>query len=431
MAIEQRTQPRLTSPGPFIAEITNHLDPSYMGAVEVVLRQPSANTVGLQGNTYIVRYLSPFYGVTSTRFEGNDSSNFNDVQKSYGFWAVPPDVGTSVMVIFVDGDPNLGYWIGCVPDTFQNHMVPGIAASETAFVSPEQKRMYGTDYLPVAEFNKKSKITSSINVEKILKPVHPFADVLLKQGLLLDRVRGVTSSSARREAPSSVFGISTPGPLDEKGPHKKIGYDGGRTAPVSRKGGSTFVMDDGDVNGQNELVRIRTRTGHQILLHNTEDLIYIANSEGTAWIELTKNGKIDIYAADSVSIHSEQNFNFKADGDINLEAGGNINIKAGGGDIHLEASADLKVKAVDGYLTLSGSFNLNSVGSNNLTTGASTNIRSSGEHLESASQIHMNGPAAGTAATTDSIPATGSGGSIMSRVPTHEPWADHGDSSSS
>ena len=25
----------------------------------------------------------------------------------------------------------------------------------------------------------------------------------------------------------------------------------------------------------NELFRVRTRTGHQILLHNTEDLIYI------------------------------------------------------------------------------------------------------------------------------------------------------------
>ncbi|MFM6199336.1 MAG: hypothetical protein ACKPE1_09375, partial [Dolichospermum sp.] len=66
----------------------------------------------------------------------------------------------------------------------------------------------------------------------------------------------------------------------------------------------SFVMDDGDKDGQNELVRIRTRTGHQILLHNSADLIYIANAKGTAWVELTSNGKIDIFAQDSVSIHT-------------------------------------------------------------------------------------------------------------------------------
>ena len=33
----------------------------------------------------------------------------------------------------------------------------------------------------------------------------------MKQGLVQDNVRGTTSSSARRESPSAVFGISTPG----------------------------------------------------------------------------------------------------------------------------------------------------------------------------------------------------------------------------
>ena len=46
----------------------------------------------------------------------------------------------------------------------------------------------------------------------------------------------------------------------------------------------------------NELVRLRTRTGHQILMHNSEDLIYIGNAKGTTWIEMTANGKIDIFA---------------------------------------------------------------------------------------------------------------------------------------
>ena len=70
----------------------------------------------------------------------------------------------------------------------------------------------------------------------------------MKQGLIKDDTRGITTSSARREVPSAVFGISTPGPIDKNGKRGKIGkaehlVDG---AFVSRLGGSTFVMDDGN-----------------------------------------------------------------------------------------------------------------------------------------------------------------------------------------
>jgi hypothetical protein len=205
-------------------------------------------------------------------------------------------------------------------------MIPGIAASKNVAIDPSQERKYGTRYLPVSEFNKSTRKDTngtggqSIRlVNEFNKPVHPFADRLLAQGLLLDKVRGVTSSGARREVPSSVFGISTPGPLDNgpDGKKRQVGYTNDKTGPipVTRLGGSSFVMDDGDKEGQNELVRIRTRTGHQILMHNSSDLIYIGNSKGTAWIELTSNGKIDVYAEDSVSIHTENDFNFKAERD--------------------------------------------------------------------------------------------------------------------
>ena len=121
--------------------------------------------------------------------------------------------------------------------------------------------------------------------------------------------------------PSRVFVISTPGPVDTGSPLKEAGFQSGAGSimlPVSRLGGHQFVMDDGDVDGKNELFRIRTRTGHQILLHNSSDLIYIGNSKGSAWIELTSNGKIDVYAQDSISMHTEADFNFLADRDVNI-----------------------------------------------------------------------------------------------------------------
>jgi hypothetical protein len=111
---EQRRKTPPPSAGPFLAEVTNHLDPTYMGSLEVALYKGLASNIKEKGETYVVRYCSPFAGNTSVRYEGTNSSDFNDVQKSYGWWAVPPDVGTTVMVIFIDGDPNQGYWFGCI-----------------------------------------------------------------------------------------------------------------------------------------------------------------------------------------------------------------------------------------------------------------------------------------------------------------------------
>jgi len=466
--------------GIFLAEVVNHLDQTYMGTIEVALFNDLApNTVYDKSNVIPVRYMSPFSGVTSSRFEGNNSGNFNDVQKSYGMWMVPPDVGTTVMVIFPKG-AGIGYWIGCVSDMYQNHMIPGIAASENVSITAEQRRRYGTNYLPVAEFSKKTNTGNNQNISKLPKPVHPFADRLLAQGLILDTVRGVTSSSARREVPSSVFGISTPGPIDtaDGAPRGKIGFDGNRQFPVSRLGGSTFVMDDGDQAGNNELVRIRTRTGHQILLHNSADLIYIANSKGTAWIEMTSNGKIDIYAADSVSIHTQGDFNLRADRDFNLEAGRNFNISTAG-DFNLSANGNMSTITANVKSSVSGDYNLSASGSfivgagGNVSTaagaenkhaaagklslsGATAAIAASGRlsvsggsivaaggtvELNGAAPDAPNGPDSTTSPTPlnlfknpQSDPNVGWSDnryrgadiiSIMQRIPSHEPWAQH------
>lgn len=479
--------------GPYIGVVTNHLDNQLMGGLEVSLIRGLPENSDFQSRTFPVKYLNPFYGVTSVKFEGTDATKFDDVQKSYGMWMVPPDIGTQVLVIFVAGDPSQGYWMGCVMDQYQNHMVPGIAASKNAHLNADQLSKYQTRLLPVAEYHKKSRTgEKGPAVDKELKPVHPFADRLLEQGLLLDTVRGVTSSSARREAPSHVFGISTPGPLDKDGPKKPIGYAPNTvSAPISRLGGSTFVMDDGDIDGQNELVRLRTRTGHQILLHNTKDLIYIGNAKGTAWVELTGNGKIDIYAADSISIHSEQDINLRADRNVNIEAGGNINmasnqdlqIESSGNlnllsdkdfriesanqlslsseaDLNIKSSYTLKLESISNFdIKSSAVLRIGSTGNLHITSSADTLQNSQNFHIKSSQdgfittggQIHINGAPAKTAQTAESaevpdvenlkrytLPNRSVLGSwennfykvadilsIMSRVPTHEPYDQH------
>jgi hypothetical protein len=356
------------SPGPFIAKIISHLDPSYMGSLEVQILHESGNDDAREGQLRTVKYLNPFYGSTHIDYVSDDPDTHDNTQKAYGMWMVPPDVGTLVVVIFIGGDPRKGFWMGCVQNEDMNFSLPGYAATEYVVDDSRETDTVKTR-VPVGEYNKIIHPETQSDTTKKLKPEHPSALALERQGLLQDDIRGITTSSARREVPSMVFGISTPGPVDKTGKIGKVGKHEHKipNAFVSRLGGSSFVMDDGDdkflrktpagegppdyaaveqdeTDGQkdllhNELIRLRTRTGHQILMHNTEDLIYIGNARGTAWIELTSDGKIEVYAEDSISFRTKQDFNFYADRDINMEAGRNLNTKVHG-EMHTHVIGD-------------------------------------------------------------------------------------------
>jgi hypothetical protein len=535
MSIEERkgTNYSLPSPGPYLAKIVSHLDPYYMGTLEVQLMHESGNDTDASGQLHQVKYLSPFLGQSSIRHIDDGDDDYNNTQKSYGMWMIPPDVGGIVVVLFIDGDPRKGYWIGCAQDQFMNFMMPGYAATSFATSKATDK-----ERVPVAEYNK-IKNDSTTDPTKFRKPATPFEGALDNQGLLEDDIRGITTSSARREIPSAVFGISTPGPIDKQGKRGKIGKKESPIdqAYVSRLGGSSFVMDDGDdkfirktaasdgppeyasveqgeTEGRrdiphSELIRIRTRTGHQILLHNSEDLIYIGNAKGTAWIELTSDGKMDIYTEDSITMHTKTDFNVLADRDITLEAKRNFNLKVGGEmqtevekdqvlivdgkqKVHVKKDVDITYEAnftqrivkdvdiqmeedyrswtkgtvdiivdkdfkelikgtmdssivKDTKVRIGASFNLLTTGNNNFTASGSTNIKSGGSHIETASVIHMNGPGAASAAgASPAIQAfraimppklkinilpdeTGEPKieSILRRVTTHEPWPHH------
>lgn len=497
--------------GPYLARIVSHLDPSFMGGLEVTLSRTQGNTLGDDNETYVVRCAQPFFGYTGFEFMGQNAENagstldkYNDTQKSYGMWFVPPDVGVTVIVVFIDGDPSQGYWIGCVPSRFSNNMVPAIAGSKEVDLDKKDKDRFNTSQpLPVAEINRRyNEKDAKIDPDKIKKALHPIAEAFLRQGLIEDDVRGTTTSSSRREAPSMVFGISTPGPLDrrtgaKRAPVGKIQSQSPRPVPVSRLGGTQFVMDDGDdryiratpasqgpvkyidlLNKEsqkrletgdptipyNEYFRIRTRTGHQLLMHNSEDLIYIGNARGTTWIELTSNGKIDIFAEDSISLHTNCDLNVRAERDINMEAGRNINFRTETGRWHAEIATNLeflvnedaKITVGENLDILVGAstkissgkdFDLSSNGNNKFSAGGDTSIGSDGDHKETAANIHMNDTKSADPATIATFvkplelrenPSTsgsqewastkyqtGSIRSIMKRIPMHEPWLLH------
>lgn len=481
MSIEQRTAVSESAgkmgTGVMMAKVVGYLDPSFMGGIEATITRDNGNEIGDIGQTYPLKYASPFYGVTAYEYMGMNKEDFNDTQKSYGMWFPTPEIGTTVLCAFVDGKPSEGYWFACVPGRFANHMIPAIAGSKEVELTAEAKKKYDTTLpLPVGEVNRKTNnLEKKLEMDKIKKAVHPIADRFLEQGLLEDDIRGVTTSTSRRSIPNTVFGISTPGPFDRSTGAKKqfIGKKQTKsptTVPVSRLGGTTMVFDDGDDQYQrkkpaksgsfgyadtlknekgdpnipyNEYFRVRTRTGHQILLHNSEDLIYIGNARGTTWIEMTSNGKIDIFAEDSVSIHTQNDLNIRADRDINLEAGRNVNIKSlARMQIESGAATNIIIGA-GGKITTAAALDVKTGGDNKFTAGGSTHIKASGTNIDGG-EIHLNSGKAADAESADRLSthqniktssastwnnkkrySAGKLESIMRRVPMHEPWALH------
>jgi hypothetical protein len=407
---------------PYMAKIVNHLDPTFQGGVEVSLIRPSGNQIADENQTYNVKYSSPFYGTTAFEFTGNNVT-YEDAQKSYGFWGVPPDIGVTGIVIFIDGQPDKGFWLCCVQDVFQNHMIPAIGGTKNYTADKDYEQ--AEHPLPVVEHNRRAnEMSKGLEIDKVPRAVHPFADRIKEQGLVRDEFRGTSGSTVRRDLPNLVFGMSSPGPLDRAGKKSFVGNRqslSGSPVPISRLGGTQFVMDDGDdryfrskkaAEGPpeyikdggnfdlpyNEHFRIRTRTGHQILLHNTEDLIYIGNARGTAWIEITSDGKIDIFATDSISFRTKQDFNFYADRDLNIEVGRNINIKAAK-ETQIETGVDYNlIIGNNGKITLGNNLDTNAGGHIWETSGGSNETLAGANIIETASpDIHMNGPTAATA----------------------------------
>ena len=403
-----------SNPGPYFGIVKGNSDPTRMGRLSVLI--PSLAKVGSKDVTenqlVTCDYLSPFYGAKDAQKTNGASREYNDSQHSYGFWGVPPDLETKVLVIFAEGKMEQAYWIGCIQDPYTNHMVPGIASSTrtwdkttgqqdgppgTAQSTVDKLQTYGSTNVPAGELNRRTPgALANGNYEGTSLPIHPFADILVKQGLSADDIRGNTSSSARRESPSQVFGISTPGRKDTGTTKEQVGpKDSGATDYVVRTPGHTFTMDDGAADGTNQLTRLRTASGHQLLMHDTDGIVYIANGSGNAWIEMNRDGKIDLYSGvGGINIRTQGDFNLHSDANINMHAAGSIRM---GAETDMVQSASAMFNMGD-----KGIFNSSQAGSirdfardglTSFTPGVQLHGAGGAIHL-AGSQVHMNSTSA-------------------------------------
>jgi hypothetical protein len=401
-----------------------------------------------------VSYAPPFYGSTPHSGTSQGVGTFTGNQQSYGMWFTPPDLGTEVICFFIEGDPNQGFYTGCIPNVSVNHMIPAIGASRRFELAngPQDSYFAGATQLPVTEINtENTAISENPRFFDQPKPVHSVvAGVMMQQGLIRDTVRGPITSNSQRESPSACYGMVTPGkPVYQSGISDleiKTRLERGDLTPediqvISRQGGHSIVMDDGNLEGQDNLVRIRTAKGHQITMSDDGDCFYIIHANGQTWLEFGKQGTVDVFSTNSVNVRTQGTINLHADRDINMFAGGAINMKSTAFKVQADASLDL---IGTGSMTLysknligiksDGSLNLKNTSAGSWDAGSAMNLKAGCISLNSGGGAPVNTPTnlrdlnlADTVFKADLgwVAEFGKLKTIVTRAPTHEPYPYH------
>ena len=439
----------------YIGIVKNNLDPTRSGRLQIWIPDLGGNEN--DSTTWrTVSYASPFFGSTFNPTAPKENS-YKNSGHTYGMWAVPPDLDNQVLCTFVNGDPGRGYWFACIHSQMVSHyMVPGIAAgnavaSDTADANVKKyiDTQNGTSGVPVVEFNENDDAAISENFYNNKKPVHEEQfKQLLDQGLDKDRVRGAITSSSQRESPSQVFGISTPGRLvnDPASDEFQQALDGDslseelfkKYSTGARKGGHQFVMDDGDQIGIDNLVRLRSAAGHQILMNDQKRVMYIANASGSVWLEFADNGQMHVFSSGGMNFRSEGDINLHSDKNINITAKEKLNI-TGVNEFNFESNL-IKGRSIGKMTLFAAGMNIGSEADLNLYAEAAGNFKSGGALSCVGSVIQLNSGGGATVAAPAKLPTMvhsdasrddpagpwksvpRSLDSLCSIVPSHEPW---------
>jgi hypothetical protein len=439
--------------GPFIGIVKNNVDPIRAGRLQVYIEEFGGDNPEDSNLWRTVSYLSPFYGQTPSYADGTSPGAYLGNPHSYGMWFTPPDIGVRVMCFFVGGDPSQGWYIGCLPNPGILHMIPAVGSSEkwTTDLPTQDTFLEVAKSLPVAELNENNtSVAENPQFFYSERPVHAYAALTyFQQGLLTDTVRGPIASTSQRESPSTVYGISTPGqPIYEGGYNQRDirkQIEAGSATPesvkvVGRQGGHTFVMDDGDLEGEDALLRLRTSKGHQITLSDSGSCIYIIHANGQAWIEIGAEGTLDVFATNSVNIRTQGTINMHADKDINMYAGGNVSVKANVAiqtesvgkttirskdQINVYSESPITVLS-DGTLACKGSSGASFDGGPVAkVNGGTVELNTSGSFATQPVKILTKTNMPEVKFDGKEWKQDGTFESIVTRAPTHEPWPNH------
>ena len=308
------------------------------------------------------RYCTPFGGVISN-YPSGPEGEISYGPNGYGLWAIPK-IGAEVVVMFINGDPNLRVWTGCLFPTQTNRSLPaGRNTDDSGQPGPWTDSF--EEYQPLKRNLQKAGLGSGTQYETRGKE-----RAIAQAKTDKDGTDGYAKNPVSGELESQTVALTTPG-------HNMI------------------VLSDSPDNCR---IRMRTAGGMQAILDDTNERIYISTAGGNAWFEMDQDGHIHFFGAQSISMRSGVDVNIAADRYVNIQGKEGINIKS---------ECCITLDSGNNIMNLAG-------GSIYQTATGSIANNAGGCILNTGSQIHLN--------SDDSQADMASGASGPSVIPSKEPW---------
>lgn len=290
-------------------------------------------------------YASPFFGTSP--YNSSDINNYMTSPKSFGMWFPMPFVGNKVFIFYpnITGENITPFWFACPINSSTNAMIPGI---------PSQ--FFNEEKIPLCEINdkvQKSSYTergaSFTKKEEGQCEYIPLKNALDIQGLKEDKLRGPSTAGSKRESPSMCYGFLSPlgnsfiiddGWSEED---NKQNWNMGNTNTELRGSDGLMPSQRVDEKRYNAGFRLRTRNGTQLLVSDDGN-IYAINRDGSAWFEISDDGRIHGYAKTSADIACDGDINLRSKKKIRMEADEGFVLKTSG-DFSIESSGNINIDA--------------------------------------------------------------------------------------
>lgn len=306
-------------------------------------------------------YVTPFGGsINNSSFtRGYDPGNCTSSGAvQYGWWG-PVEQGAHVLVGCVDGDARRRFFVGCVYEHQETHGVltgrwkwgeGGVPDGPLTSTNSPLEPLH-TNLLKAFKDNTSREWrtrAAEYQVAAVREDIGETPNNNKKT--YLDQQYDKISEAEPDDWVKPILGAHG---YDWSG-NKALGsFMNSRVYGFSSPGQHSFLMDDRAFNSR---MKLRTTAGHQIILDDTNERIYINTAEGNSWIELDKSGNIDVYSERRISFHAKKDINFTTDETFRVKAKKGIHLYAGDnkdqenlpnppedGEIRIQSEADMHI----------------------------------------------------------------------------------------
>lgn len=310
--------------------VKDNADPAQHGRLKVYI--PSIDSADYHVEDLLwASYCSPFGGITADFKVGRDGSDVPG-GSSYGFWAIPKN-GAQVLIGFLEGEPNVRIWMGCMFLPELNRTLP-----------------QSINIPPLSTEIDESGLRAQGTIEHYTKNLGeaglgPSSKHWKTRGGFERSISYPENKTKNKPTTDGYF----PKPLEP-------GKSDSQAICLTSPGRHFFSMQDVDEFCR---MRLKTTAGSQILLDDTNERIYISTAMGRNWIEIDEgSGKIYFYTASKFNIHSENDLNLYSSENINIVAKKRVNIQSEERAVKIQAKRNVEVLSTDANIKITASRDL-------------------------------------------------------------------------